>query len=75
MPTGTEAEVIMPDQESAEEDVLPEVSKFSDRLALRQRIYEQLEPAVLALMRQEVAKAGGKGDLPWAYGHKRTGHA
>jgi hypothetical protein len=26
------AEVIMPDQESAEEDLLPEVSKFSDRL-------------------------------------------
>jgi hypothetical protein len=128
------AEVNMPDRESIEDDILPEISKFSDRLmvilgeavmeeiekaeseggnltalqfgtldaltkhlsgaltacvtmvrkltlsqndfiALRQRIYEQLEPAVLALMRQEVAKAGGEGDLPWAYGHTRTGHA
>jgi hypothetical protein len=128
------AEVTMPDRESVEDDILPEISKFSDRLmvilgeavmeeiekaeseggnltalqfgtldaltkhlsgaltacvtmvrkltlsqndfiALRQRIYEQLEPAVLALMRQEVAKAGGEGDLPWAYGHTRTGHA
>jgi len=127
-------EVNMPDRESVEDDVLPEISKFSDRLmvilgeavmeeiekaesedgnltamqfgtldaltkhlsgalaacvtmvrkltlsqndfiALRQRIYEQLETAVLALMRQEVAKAGGEGDLPWAYGHTRTGHA
>ena len=46
-----------------------------DFVGLRQRIYEQLEPAVLALMRQEVAKAGGKGDLLGPYGHKRTGHA
>jgi hypothetical protein len=122
----------MPDQESVNRAVLPEVREFSDRLMVilgealmeeiekaegeggnilalqfgaldaltkhlsgaltacitmvrqlglsqkdfvmfRQRVYEQLEPAVLALMNRELAKTGGKGDLP--YGNKKAGHA
>ena len=122
----------MPDQETVEKKVLPEVREFSDRLMVilgqalmeeiekaegaggnmialqfgaldaltkqlsgaltacitmvrrlslsqrdfvifRQRMHEQLEPAVLALMNREMGRAGGKGDPP--YGGKKPGHA
>jgi hypothetical protein len=44
-----------------------------DFVLLRQRVHEQLEPAVLALMNREMGRAGGKGDPP--YGGKKAGHA
>jgi hypothetical protein len=47
----------------------------SDFVVFRQRVHEQLEPAVLALMNSELAKAGAQQNLPWPQQGKRSGHA
>jgi hypothetical protein len=47
----------------------------SDFIVLRQRVHEQLEPAVLALMNHELARAGGEGDLMWPSEERKAGHA
>ena len=47
----------------------------SDFVVFRQRVHEQLEPAVLALMNNELTKAGIQQDLPWPNQSERSGHA
>jgi hypothetical protein len=46
-----------------------------DFVVLRQRVHQQLEPAVLALLNTELAKLGPQGELPWPPGEVRSGHA
>ncbi|HSB69724.1 MAG TPA: hypothetical protein VLT62_10360 [Candidatus Methylomirabilis sp.] len=47
----------------------------SDFVVFRQRVHEQLEPAVLALLNTELARAGGEQGLPGPQVSKRPGHA
>ena len=46
-----------------------------DFVVFRQRVHQQLEPAVLALLNAELAKVGSKGHMPWPTGEERGGHA
>lgn len=46
-----------------------------DFVIFRRRVFQQLRPAVLALMNAELAKAGMKRDIPWPSGEERSGHA
>lgn len=46
-----------------------------DFVVLRRRVFRQLQPAVLALMNAELAKAGAKRDISWPSGEERAGHA
>jgi len=46
-----------------------------DFVILRRRVFQQLRPAVLALMNAELAKTGMKRDVPWPSGEERSGHA
>jgi len=46
-----------------------------DFVVFRRRVFRQLQPAVLALMNAELAKAGAKRDVPWPSGEERAGHA
>jgi hypothetical protein len=46
-----------------------------DFVLFRRRVFRQLQPAVLALMNAELAKAGAKRDIPWPSGEERAGHA
>ena len=46
-----------------------------DFVVFRQRVHQQLEPAVLALLNAELAKVGSKGHAPWPTGEERGGHA
>ncbi|HSB79205.1 MAG TPA: hypothetical protein VLM91_10470 [Candidatus Methylomirabilis sp.] len=47
----------------------------SDFVVFRQRVYAQLEPAVLALMNGELTREGVEQDLPWPHERKRSGSA
>lgn len=46
-----------------------------DFVVYRRRIFQQLRPAVRALLNAELAKAGMKRDVPWPSGEERSGHA
>jgi hypothetical protein len=46
-----------------------------DFVAFRRRVFRQLQPAVLALMNAELAKAGAKQNVAWPSGEERAGHA
>jgi len=46
-----------------------------DFVVFRQRVHQQLEPAVLALLNAELAKHGAQGKLPWPPAEERGGHA
>ncbi len=46
-----------------------------DFVAFRRRVFRQLQPAVLALMNAELAKAGVKRAEGWPAGGERAGHA
>jgi hypothetical protein len=46
-----------------------------DFVIFRRRVFQQLRPAVRALMNAELAKAGMKPDIPWPSGEDRSGHA
>jgi hypothetical protein len=46
-----------------------------DFVIFRRRVFQQLRPAVRALMNAELAKAGMKRDIPWPSGEERSGHA
>ena len=47
----------------------------SDFVVFRQRVHQQLEPAVLALLTAELAKIEARGTAPWPPGEERGGHA
>jgi hypothetical protein len=47
----------------------------SDFVVFRQRVHQQLEPAVLALLNAELAKLGPQGTTPWPPSRERGGHA
>lgn len=47
----------------------------SDFVVFRQRVHQQLEPAVLALMNGELTREGVEQDLPWPHEGKRSGSA
>jgi hypothetical protein len=47
----------------------------SDFVVFRQRVHQQLEPAVLALLNAELAKIGAQGTVPWPPREGRGGHA
>jgi len=44
-------------------------------VVFRQRVHQQLEPAVLALLNAERAKIGAQGRFPWPPSEERGGHA
>ncbi len=46
-----------------------------DFIALRQRVHEQLEPAVLALMNRELGRAGSQGGPTHPSEDRKVGHA
>lgn len=46
-----------------------------DFVVFRQRVHQQLEPAVLALLNAELATVGAQGTLPWPPREERRGHA
>lgn len=46
-----------------------------DFVVFRQRVHQQLEPAVLALLNAQLAKVGAQGTVPWPAGEERGGHA
>jgi len=46
-----------------------------DFVLFRERVHQQLEPAVLALLHTELSKVGADGALPWPPGEERGGHA
>jgi len=46
-----------------------------DFVVFRQRVHQQLEPAVLALLNAELARVGAQGALPWPASDERRGHA
>jgi hypothetical protein len=46
-----------------------------DFVVFRQRVHQQLEPAVLALLNAELAKVGAKAAVPWPPSEERGGHA
>jgi len=46
-----------------------------DFVVFRQRVHQQLEPAVLALLNAELARVGAQGTLPWPASDERRGHA
>ncbi len=46
-----------------------------DFVVLRQRVHQQLEPAVLTLLNVEVAKGGTQQPFPWPSDEKKSGHA
>ncbi len=50
---------------------------FSQRdfVVFRERVHQQLEPAVLALLNAEITRGGPLRDLPWPFHEKRSGHA
>ena len=47
----------------------------SDFVVFRQRVHQQLEPAVLALLTAELAKIEARGTAPWPPGEERGGRA
>lgn len=47
----------------------------SDFVVFRQRVHQQLEPAVLALLNAELARIGTQGTAPWPSSEERGGHA
>lgn len=47
----------------------------TDFVAFRRRLFRQLQPAVMALLNAELAKAGAKRETPWPSGGDRSGHA
>ena len=49
--------------------------KPKDFVIFRRRVFQQLRPAVLAVLNAELAKAGMKRDVPWPSGEERSGHA
>ena len=46
-----------------------------DFVVFRQRVHQQLEPAVLALLNAELARVGAQGALPLPASDERRGHA
>ena len=46
-----------------------------DFVVFRERVHQQLEPAVLALLHAELSKIGADAALPWPPGDERGGHA
>jgi hypothetical protein len=46
-----------------------------DFVVFRRRMFQQLRPAVQALLNAELAKAGMKRDVVWPSGEERSGHA
>lgn len=46
-----------------------------DFVLFRRRMFQQLRPAVQALLNAELAKAGMKREAPWPSGEERSGHA
>jgi hypothetical protein len=46
-----------------------------DFVVFRQRVHQQLEPAVLALLNAELARNGDQGTAPWPPREERGGHA
>ena len=44
-------------------------------VVFRQRVHQQLEPAVLALLNAELARVGAQGALPLPASDERRGHA
>lgn len=46
-----------------------------DFVVFRQRVHQQLEPAVLALLNAELARVGAQGAVPWPAIEERGGHA
>jgi hypothetical protein len=46
-----------------------------DFVVFRQRVHQQLEPAVLALLNAELSKIGAHGKIPWPSSEERGGHA
>lgn len=46
-----------------------------DFVLYRARLHQQLEPAVLALLNTEMARAGAQGDPAWPAKPTRAGHA
>ncbi len=42
---------------------------------VRQRIFKQLHPAVLAVLNVELAKTGKQTNIPWPGSEERSGHA
>jgi hypothetical protein len=46
-----------------------------DFVVFRQRVHQQMEPAVLALLNAELAKIGAQGKVPWPSSEERGGHA
>ncbi len=46
-----------------------------DFVVFRRRVFQQLRPAVQALLNAELAKAGMTRDVPWPSGEERSGHA
>jgi len=47
----------------------------SDFVVFRQRVHQQLEPAVLALLNAEIAEIEARRTAPWLPGDERGGHA
>jgi len=46
-----------------------------DFVVFRQRVHQQLEPAVLALLNAELSKIGAQGKISWPSSEERGGHA
>ncbi len=46
-----------------------------DFVLFRERVHQQLEPAVLAILNAEITSGDKACNLPWPYEQKRTGHA
>jgi len=46
-----------------------------DFVVFRQRVHQQLEPAVLALLNAELARVGAQVAVPWPPSEERGGHA
>ena len=46
-----------------------------DFVVFRQRVHQQLEPAVLALLNAELTKVGAQGKVPWPSSEEQGGHA
>jgi hypothetical protein len=44
-------------------------------VVFRQRVHQQLEPAVLMVLNAELAKLEAPGEIPWPTGDERSGHA
>ncbi len=46
-----------------------------DFVLFRERVHQQLEPTVLAILNAEIASGDKARNLPWPFEQKRTGHA